>query len=60
MRSSTTLCPPENAVSGESVAFVLDLDNFTSALASSKGSFEMFMAVSSAAFSDEAEYRFNR
>jgi hypothetical protein len=36
------------------------LDNFTSALASSNGSLEELMALSSAAFSDAAEYRFIR
>ena len=38
----------------------LDLDNFTSALASSKGSLEKFMALSSAAFSEAEENMFNK
>jgi hypothetical protein len=50
----------ENAAEGLSVSINLNLDNFTSALASSNGSLEKFMALSSAAFSDAAEYRFIR
>src|SRR3990172_1716983 len=60
IRSSTIFCSLENAVEGLSVSINLDLDNFTSALASSNGSLENFMALSSAAFSDAAEYRFIR
>jgi len=60
IRSSTIFCSLENAVEGLSVSINLDLDNFTSALARSNGSLEKFMALSSAAFSDAAEYRFIR
>ncbi|OHC07819.1 MAG: hypothetical protein A3K25_02200 [Planctomycetes bacterium RIFOXYB12_FULL_42_10] len=60
IRSSTIFCSLENAVEGLSVSINLDLDNFTSALTSPKGSLEKFMALSSAAFSDAAEYRFIR
>ena len=60
IRSSTIFCSLENAAEGLSVSINLNLDNFTSALASSNGSLENFMALSSAAFSDAAEYRFIR
>ena len=60
IRSSAIFCSLENAAEGLSVSINLNLDNFTSALASSNGSLEKFTALSSAAFSDAAEYRFIR
>jgi hypothetical protein len=55
-----TFCPLENAADEFKKLIVLDFDNFTSALASSKGSLEKCIALSSAAFSEAEENRSNR